>query len=205
MRSALVMLCLATTAGCAMGSAYVYQQDLRGGVLALQGDEKKAIEDAHAKMAAHCGAGNYRVYKRETVVVGQEQYTDTMSDYSETGERQREEATETEHQEDTEYEYDQTTDTETVTETVTETTGPDPGTGPATGAQTWTGTGTDTATDTSGGGSSSTVGSGSSTTVEDEREQRQGQATSRTVSGTREVREPRIHYVCGTTAPGASQ
>lgn len=197
MRAALMMLCLATTAGCAMGSAYVYQQDLRGGVLALQGDEQKAIEDAHAKMAAHCGAGNYRVYKRETVVVGQEEYTDTVSDYSETGERQREEATEMEHQEDTEYEYDQTTDTETVTET----TGPDPGVGPATGEQTLT----ETATDTSGGGSSSTVGSGSSTTVEDEREQRQGQAATRTVSGTREVREPRIHYVCGTTVPGASQ
>jgi hypothetical protein len=94
MRAAL-MFCLTFAAGCAaMGSAYVFQQDLQGGVLALQGDEQKAVEDAHAKMAAHCGAGNYRVYLRETVVVGEEEYADSVSDYSETGERQREKSKE---------------------------------------------------------------------------------------------------------------
>jgi hypothetical protein len=63
--------------GCLMGSAKVWSQDTTGGVLALDGDEGKAMEDADKKMAAHCGLGNYQLVKRETVVVGQEQYSNT--------------------------------------------------------------------------------------------------------------------------------
>lgn len=179
MRTALFMLLCALASGCAMGSSYIYEQDTRGGILTLEGSEEDALEDARKKMAAHCGVGNYQVVRRETVVVGEEQYTDTNSGYVETGERQREEVTDTETQEDTEYGYDETTDTTVVNE-------PTP-----------TGDATHAGTDTSGGGYQSTNGASSSTTLEDERERREGQESSSTVSGTREVRERRLHYVCG--------
>lgn len=182
MRTALFMLLCALASGCAMGSSYIYEQDTRGGILTLQGSEEDALKDARSKMAAHCGVGNYQIVRRETVVVGHEQYTDTNSGYVETGERQREETTDTETQEDTEYGYDETTDTTVVNE------------------QTPTGDETYAGTDTSGGGYESTDGASSSTTIEDERERREGQESSSTVSGTREVREQRLHYVCGRGA-----
>jgi hypothetical protein len=39
--------------GCAMGSAKIWAQDTTGGILALNGDEGKAMEDADKKMAAN--------------------------------------------------------------------------------------------------------------------------------------------------------
>jgi hypothetical protein len=182
MRTALFMLLCAVASGCAMGSSYVHEQDTRGGILTLQGDEEAALADARKRMAAHCGVGNYQVVRRETVVVGHEEYTDTNSGYVETGERQREETTDTETQEDTEYGYDETTDTTVVNEPT--------GTGDATYA----------GNEVSGGGYESTNGASSSSTIEDERERREGQESSSTVSGTREVREQRLHYVCGRGA-----
>jgi hypothetical protein len=179
MRTALFMLLCAVASGCAMGSSYIHEQDTRGGVLTLQGSEEDALADARGKMAAHCGAGNYQIVRRETVVVGHEQYTDTNSGYVENGARQREETTDTETQEDTEYGHDETADTTVVNQPTD------------TGDETYVGT------DTSGDGYESTTGSSSSTTIEDEREQREGQESSSTVSGTREVRERRLHYVCG--------
>lgn len=179
MRTALVMLLFAAVSGCAMGSSYIYQQDTRGGILTLEGAEEEALKDASTKMAAHCGVDNYQIVRRETVVVGHEQYTDTNRGYVESGERQREETTGTETQEDTEYGYDDTTDSTMVSE------------------PTETGDETYAETNTRGGGYQSTNGSTSSSTIEDEREQREGQESSSTVSGTREVRERRLHYVCG--------
>ncbi len=62
---------------CVLGYAEVIEQDMNGGVLALKGAESHAMEDAQKKMAAHCGPGNFRIVKRESVVIGQR--TDSSS------------------------------------------------------------------------------------------------------------------------------
>jgi hypothetical protein len=56
----------------ACGSARLVRQDQGGGTLALNGDQNKAMEDAHRKMAAHCGPGNYQIVSQGEVVVGQD-------------------------------------------------------------------------------------------------------------------------------------
>ncbi len=74
--------------GCA-GHAGIHYQDQKGGILTLEGDADKAAQDAHRKMGAHCGAGNYQIVKRERVVVGQETYEQESTDYEENEESQR--------------------------------------------------------------------------------------------------------------------
>lgn len=68
-------------AGC--GNATIWSQDGEGGVLALHGAEGAAFDDAHEKMAAHCGKGRYEIVRRDTVVVGSEAYTSQRTDYGE--------------------------------------------------------------------------------------------------------------------------
>ncbi len=80
-KSSLLAISLLAT-GC-IGSAQVHYQDEVGGVLTLKGAENKAMEHAHSQMAAHCGPGNYRITRKERVVVGQEQYQNTYGDYTE--------------------------------------------------------------------------------------------------------------------------
>lgn len=59
----------------ACGSARVVQRTQAGGVIALQGDRGKAMEDAHSQMAGHCGPGNYTIVQEGEEAIG----TDTMS------------------------------------------------------------------------------------------------------------------------------
>ena len=59
----------------ACGSARLVRQDQMGGTLALNGDQGKAMEDAHRKMAAHCGPGNYQIVSQGEEVIG----TDTAA------------------------------------------------------------------------------------------------------------------------------
>lgn len=67
----------------ACGTARIWSQDAHGGVIALQGDEDKAMEEANAIMASHCGRGRYQIVRRDTAIVGQEQYTSSNTDYGE--------------------------------------------------------------------------------------------------------------------------
>ncbi|HTJ41264.1 MAG TPA: hypothetical protein VL463_04185 [Kofleriaceae bacterium] len=59
----------------ACGSARLVQRNQYGGVIALNGDRNKAMEQANQMMAQHCGPGNYQIVSEGEVPVG----TDTMS------------------------------------------------------------------------------------------------------------------------------
>ena len=59
----------------ACGSARLVQRNQYGGVIALNGDRNKAMEQANQMMAQHCGPGNYQIVTEGEVPVG----TDTMS------------------------------------------------------------------------------------------------------------------------------
>ncbi len=67
-------------ASAACGHAQVWEQDARGGTLSLHGEQDAAMKEAHALMAAHCGAGRYEIVRRYHVVVGQEAYAATSTD-----------------------------------------------------------------------------------------------------------------------------
>lgn len=56
----------------ACGHARLIQRTPEGGTLALAGpDRRSAINDAHRKMAEHCGPGNYTITREGEVVTGQ--------------------------------------------------------------------------------------------------------------------------------------
>ena len=59
----------------ACGTARVISQNTEGGVIELQGDRGKAMEQASSEMAAHCGPGNYRIVQQGEEVVGQDTFT----------------------------------------------------------------------------------------------------------------------------------
>ena len=59
----------------ACGSARVIQRTQAGGVIELQGDRGKAMEDAHGQMAGHCGPGNYTIVQEGEEAIG----TDTVA------------------------------------------------------------------------------------------------------------------------------
>ena len=61
--------------GCS--GARIISQNVDGGVLSLHGSESGMLEEAQKVMQAHCGSRGFSIVKRETVVVGQEQYTQT--------------------------------------------------------------------------------------------------------------------------------
>ena len=63
---------LLTTAAC--GTARVIQRNQAGGVIELQGDRGKAMEQASQEMAMHCGPGNFTVVSEGEEPVG----TDTV-------------------------------------------------------------------------------------------------------------------------------
>jgi hypothetical protein len=56
----------------ACGTARVVQRTQVGGVLELQGDRAKAMEDANQQMAMHCGPNNFIVESEGEEVVGQD-------------------------------------------------------------------------------------------------------------------------------------
>ena len=59
---------LATLAAC--GSARVLQRTQTGGVIELQGDRGKAMEQANQEMAAHCGPNNFTITQEGEEAVG---------------------------------------------------------------------------------------------------------------------------------------
>ena len=58
----------------ACGSARVIQRNQSGGVIELNGDRGKAMEQAHQEMAAHCGPNNYQIVQEGEEAIG----TDTV-------------------------------------------------------------------------------------------------------------------------------
>ncbi|HEY4182296.1 MAG TPA: hypothetical protein VGM90_35935 [Kofleriaceae bacterium] len=56
----------------ACGSARVLSRNQSGGVIELQGDRGKAMEQANQEMSAHCGPNNYQIVQEGEEVVGQD-------------------------------------------------------------------------------------------------------------------------------------
>ena len=81
----------------ACGSAKVIQRNQAGGVIELQGDRGKAMEQATQEMAAHCGGpGSWQVIQEGEEVIGQDTFTreDTAQD-TKTSRRGRRQSTDT--------------------------------------------------------------------------------------------------------------
>ena len=70
----LAIICISIMA---CSSARVLSQDMNGGVLVLSGSERGMMQEAEKVMSAHCGGRGFSIVKRETVIVGQEQYSQT--------------------------------------------------------------------------------------------------------------------------------
>ena len=67
----------------ACGSAKVIQQNQQGGIIELQGDRNKAMEQATQEMAAHCGGpGSFQIVQQGEEVIGQDTFVreDTATD-----------------------------------------------------------------------------------------------------------------------------
>lgn len=59
----------------ACGTARVIQRTQTGGIIELQGDRGKAMEQANQEMASHCGPNNYTIVQEGEEAVG----TDTIT------------------------------------------------------------------------------------------------------------------------------
>jgi hypothetical protein len=81
-----------TVAMGACGAARVIQRNQAGGVIELQGDRGKAMEQAGMEMSAHCGPNNFTIVQEGEEVVGQDtmvrEDTATDSKTSRSGRRQ---------------------------------------------------------------------------------------------------------------------
>ncbi|MBS1120736.1 MAG: hypothetical protein H6Q90_2964 [Deltaproteobacteria bacterium] len=66
-------LFIAALAAC--GSARVISRTQAGGVIELQGDRGKAMEEANSNMNAHCGPGNFTITQEGEEAIG----TDTVA------------------------------------------------------------------------------------------------------------------------------
>lgn len=59
----------------ACGSARVIQRTQAGGVIELQGDRGKAMEQANQEMSAHCGPNNYTIVQEGEEAIGTDTYS----------------------------------------------------------------------------------------------------------------------------------
>ena len=59
----------------ACGSARVIQRTQTGGVIELQGDRGKAMEQANSEMASHCGPGNFDITQEGEEAIGTGTYS----------------------------------------------------------------------------------------------------------------------------------
>jgi predicted phage gp36 major capsid-like protein len=69
----LIVGSIMTLAAC--GTARVIHRDQVGGVLELQGDRGKAMEQANQEMAAHCGPNNFTVVQEGEEAIGTDTFT----------------------------------------------------------------------------------------------------------------------------------
>ena len=56
----------------ACGSARVISRTQSGGIIELQGDRGKAMEQANSEMNAHCGPGNFTITQEGEEAIGQD-------------------------------------------------------------------------------------------------------------------------------------
>jgi hypothetical protein len=75
------LICTALLAAC--GSAQLVTQNQYGGVLRLNGDRGKAMEDAQKQMAAHCGLGNFTVVQQGEEAIGTDVIANSDTNYGE--------------------------------------------------------------------------------------------------------------------------
>jgi len=91
------LVLIVAASGC--GAARLIQRTPQGGVIELQGDKVKAMEDANQQMAAHCGAGNFSIMREGEEPVGtdtiQQQQTQDTTKTSRDGQRTTETETTT--------------------------------------------------------------------------------------------------------------
>ena len=59
----------------ACGSARVINRTQAGGVIELQGDRGKAMEQANGEMSAHCGPNNYTIVQEGEEAIGTDTYS----------------------------------------------------------------------------------------------------------------------------------
>ena len=59
----------------ACGSARVINRTQAGGVIELQGDRGKAMEQANQEMASHCGPNNYTIVQEGEEAIGTDTYS----------------------------------------------------------------------------------------------------------------------------------
>jgi hypothetical protein len=66
----------------ACGSAKVINRTQSGGVIQLDGDRGKAMEQANSEMSRHCGPGNYTITQEGEEAIGTDTYVreDTAQD-----------------------------------------------------------------------------------------------------------------------------
>lgn len=81
----------------ACGSARVIQRTQTGGVIELQGDRGKAMEQANQEMASHCGPNNYTIVQEGEEAIGTDTYSrqDTNSGGTSNGRSYQEGSTST--------------------------------------------------------------------------------------------------------------
>jgi hypothetical protein len=68
-----LVISLGVLAGC--GSARLISRNGGGGVLEIQGDPGKGMEDAHRQMAGHCGPNNYQIVQEGEEPIGTDTFT----------------------------------------------------------------------------------------------------------------------------------
>jgi hypothetical protein len=94
------VIALGALAAC--GTARVIRRDQVGGVIELQGDRGKAMEQANQEMAAHCGPNNFTITQEGEEAVGTDTFTreDQASDSktSKSGRRESTDSTTTQTQ-----------------------------------------------------------------------------------------------------------
>ena len=83
----------------ACGSARVIQRTQTGGVIELQGDRGKAMEQANQEMSRHCGPNNFTITQEGEEAIGTDTYsredTSATADESRNGRHQRADSTTT--------------------------------------------------------------------------------------------------------------
>ncbi|MGE5181440.1 MAG: hypothetical protein ACM31C_05240 [Acidobacteriota bacterium] len=65
----------------ACGTARVIQRTQTGGIIELQGDRGKAMEQANQEMASHCGPNNYTIVQEGEEAVGTDTYSQSNTQY----------------------------------------------------------------------------------------------------------------------------
>lgn len=176
------MLASGLLIGCG-GTARIYQQDTNSATFVLEGVEEKALDDAHKKMAAHCGARGYHLVKRDTVVVGKENYSSERTDYEEDEDTSVDRNTISESQNESEHEYSGGGSEGSVE---TNDYGPD-----------YHDKTTASGSEYSGGGSSADHSIETTGEAEDTHRATEGSTQTDRVEGTRNVNEKRITFACG--------